>query len=624
MSTFVTPADTAGVRELFQAAEDGDSDCVQRLVLTGVRVNAQDTAGDTALHRAVRRGQAQTAACLLALGASHAVANCDGKRPLSLTHTHLVGLHAIRQRYHRYRTDADNFAAPAASARWAAQLEERGIVRLCGLIDPATLARMQAGVQQFVGSLGRKLAQGTGVYRHYDEEEHYWANDRASVCNNAFKYAADLVAFCGREEMLALARLYLGKPALIQRGVAMRYRPSPSSDNDMFGWHHDMEDKRLKIMILLSDVGPEDQTMSYVLGSHRLFHPLPMFLKNQCSLDYCRRHLGEIEIFDTIGKAGDVFLFDSNGAHRGNRRPSAAVRDALFVEYTTDPSDLWGADIPVDAFESLPAHALEPFARLLAADKKWQRPSMRRLPAWVENLEKVTSWLAPLTPRLDPVGGLATRPVCIRRLVPTVGDSVLLTFDDGPDDQVTPEVLQRLRAYGARAVFFVTGRAALRSPRLLRRIVEEGHLLGNHTYSHPQHVPPLQEYEREVLRCQAVVGALAGAQPQLFRPPYGVLGGNGDLIAAPCSAGLQTVLWSAECRDWQERPLQKLRAVAIALAGRIRAGDIVLLHDNQPQVLTVLDILLPALQTRRLNLERGASFLGMWCAGGAVVSEHAA
>ena len=118
-----------------------------------------------------------------------------------------------------------------------------------------------------------------------------------------------------------------------------------------------------------------------------------MFLKNRCSLDYCRDHLGEIEIYDTIGKAGDVFLFDSNGVHRGNRRADASVRDALFIEYTADKSDIWGGDISPQIFAELPLHLHNPFDWMLAVQPKWTLPVTRKASTWIENLPRVESWL---------------------------------------------------------------------------------------------------------------------------------------------------------------------------------------------------------------------------------------
>jgi hypothetical protein len=161
----------------------------------------------------------------------------------------------------------------------------------------------------------------------------------------------------------------------------------------MFGWHHDLEDQRFKMMVLLTDLGEHDQYMSYVLGSQRLFHPYSMFSSNTCTLDYCREHLGEIEILNTTGKAGDIFLFDSNGAHRGNRRLEAATRDAFFVEYTTNQADVWGGDIPPEAFADFPAGEFNPFDWMMTALKKWSVPKTRQAPAWVDTLPNVATWI---------------------------------------------------------------------------------------------------------------------------------------------------------------------------------------------------------------------------------------
>ena len=148
-------------------------------------------------------------------------------------------------------------------------------------------------------------------------------------------------------------RLYLGKPAFIHRAQGLRYPPGPEQSTIQFHWHHDVEEKRFKIMVVLTDVGDEDQYMGYVLGSHRLFHPYPMFFSNDCGLDYCRQHLPQIEIFRGTGKAGDIIIFDSNGAHCGNRSASARVRDVFIVAYTADKTYTWGADIDRTIFSRL-------------------------------------------------------------------------------------------------------------------------------------------------------------------------------------------------------------------------------------------------------------------------------
>jgi hypothetical protein len=251
---------------------------------------------------------------------------------------------------------------------------------------------MQAGMQDFVDSIDRRLACGEGSYRHYDEEEHFWPADRAYVTNNAFKYSPDLVRLCCNASLVEAANHYLGKRAFVQRGVGMRYLPVATPDHDMFGWHHDMEERRFKVMVLLSDVSESDQHMSYVIGSHQLYHPYTMFFDNVCSLEYCRRHLEKIEIYDAVGLAGDVFVFDSNGAHRGNRRPTARVRDVFLVEFTGDRSDVWGGDVDPRLLETIGTED-NPFERMVTAEKKWNRPTTRQAPTWVENLPHVERWV---------------------------------------------------------------------------------------------------------------------------------------------------------------------------------------------------------------------------------------
>lgn len=114
------------------------------------------------------------------------------------------------------------------------------------------------------------------------------------------------------------------------------------------------------------------------------------------------------------------------------------------------------------------------------------------------------------------------RSLLIRSLVDPSGHRLLLTFDDGPDPQVTPGVLDRLQAFDARGIFFVVGRRAESFPELLIRIRDEGHRLGNHTYSHENAGdPPFLEYKRDVARCQEAVRQASGVTPELFRPPRG-------------------------------------------------------------------------------------------------------
>lgn len=381
--------------DLIAASSRGDTATVERLLLEGVDPNARNEHGRTALHEAAANAHAETAACLLVYGADHTLADGMGKRPLALDHISIEALHDIRQRYRRFRPQRA-LPIPPISAQveeWALELEQNGILKISGLISPDELARMREEFEAFIRNLQSKVQWGDGIYKHYDEEEHVWEKDRAFVCNNAFKYSPQFVKLCCREELSGLANRYLARPAFVTRGVAMRYWPSKPTDNDMFGWHHDIEDSRLKVMILLTDVTSEGMAMTYVLRSHKMYHPYKMFFENTSSLDYCQQHMSEIEIFTAKGQAGDLFLFDSNGTHRGNRKETASIRDVFLVEYTTEKSDVWGGDINPQAFEGIDFRGHNPFEFMTRVVKKWKKPKTRKEPTWIENLPHVERWL---------------------------------------------------------------------------------------------------------------------------------------------------------------------------------------------------------------------------------------
>lgn len=190
-------------------------------------------------------------------------------------------------------------------------------------------------------------------------------------------------------------------------------------------------------------------------------------------------------------------------------------------------------------------------------------------------------------------------------------DGLLLTFDDGPDPEVTPAVLDLLAKYNARAVFFVVGNRIPRAPHMLSRILAEGHVIGNHTYEHPlDHVPPLTEYYRDVRECQEVLESLTGQRPTLFRPPLGSVT-LGSLLA-PRLMGLRTLLWSIDVDDWKLRRDADAVHAGNRLAASAGPGDIVLLHDDNPCVVTLLDTALLRLRERQLTLDKGFVAMNGW------------
>lgn len=384
-----------GSRNSLIAAARGNLKAVERLLEAGADINAQSESGRTALHAAALWGRTEIAARLLALGANPNIEDRKGRKALGLDNISPDTLHVVRQKYHRLRIreSIDGLPPSERVRRWAADLDRQRIIKISGLITPAELTCLQADFEKFVQNLDDKLARGEGLLKNYDDEEHWWPKDFAYVSNNAFKYSTQLIRLCCSHDLRAFATLYVGNTAYIQRGTAMRYLPTESTANGMFDWHHDLEDKRFKIMILLTDVDEGGQHMSYVLGSHRLLHPYEMFFKNKCSLEYCRDHLPEVAIFDAIGKAGDMFIFDSNGAHRGVRRKTAAVRDVFLVEFSSDQNQIWGGDFSPHVFDGIAMSGPNPFARMLSVEKKWNRGIKRQAPTWIESLSQVDKWL---------------------------------------------------------------------------------------------------------------------------------------------------------------------------------------------------------------------------------------
>ena len=153
--------------------------------------------------------------------------------------------------------------------------------------------------------------------------------------------------------------------------------------------------------------------------------------------------------------------------------------------------------------------------------------------------------------------------------------AVALTFDDGPTED-TERILDTLERAGARAAFFVLGRQVERYPHIARRIVDAGHEIGNHSYSHPLYLCHGSAHiHRELERTQRVIADTTGTRARWSRPPYGVR--SPGYFRAARALGLRTVQWSVAGYDWKPRPAS---AIAAAVARGLDSGAIVLLHDG--------------------------------------------
>ncbi|MDQ3905445.1 MAG: polysaccharide deacetylase family protein [Actinomycetota bacterium] len=151
-----------------------------------------------------------------------------------------------------------------------------------------------------------------------------------------------------------------------------------------------------------------------------------------------------------------------------------------------------------------------------------------------------------------------------------------LTFDDGPDPDATPAVLEALTRLGVTATFFMLGAQVVRHPHVAAAVVAADHEAAVHGFTHRNHLArgPV-DVCRDVTRAASVIAAATGTRPTWFRPPYGVLT-SASLVAAR-RAGLRPVLWTAWGRDWENRtPAQ----VAATVRRQLTSGGTVLLHDS--------------------------------------------
>lgn len=153
---------------------------------------------------------------------------------------------------------------------------------------------------------------------------------------------------------------------------------------------------------------------------------------------------------------------------------------------------------------------------------------------------------------------------------------VALTFDDGPDPVYTPLILDILKDYDIKASFFLLGKHVEKYPEIARRIVKEGHDIGNHTYSHRSLVPlSPRKTELEIIRAEDAIEAATGLRPYLFRPPRGIYSAFAREFLREHQYSI--VLWSLSTKDWVELSAKDLVGNVLKKA---HAGDIVLFHDS--------------------------------------------
>ena len=151
-----------------------------------------------------------------------------------------------------------------------------------------------------------------------------------------------------------------------------------------------------------------------------------------------------------------------------------------------------------------------------------------------------------------------------------------LTYDDGPNDPHTLRLLEVLAGHGVQATFFLIGRYVQQRPEITRQIVNAGHIVGNHTFTHPLLIcKSADEIRQELSNCRSALQDAIGQHSNLFRPPFG--GRRPAVLRIARELGLEPVMWNVTGYDWNAPPSAVIEQ---KVGEQIRGGDVILLHDG--------------------------------------------
>jgi peptidoglycan/xylan/chitin deacetylase (PgdA/CDA1 family) len=153
---------------------------------------------------------------------------------------------------------------------------------------------------------------------------------------------------------------------------------------------------------------------------------------------------------------------------------------------------------------------------------------------------------------------------------------IALTYDDGPNDPHTLRLLEVFAKHGVHATFFLIGRYVQQRPDVVREIVKAGHVVGNHTFTHPLLIfKSTTEVRKELSDCRSALHDAVGEHSDLFRPPFG--GRRPAVLGIVRELGFQPVMWNVTGYDWNAPPSAVIERKVVK---QIRGGDVILLHDG--------------------------------------------
>ncbi|MFA5014853.1 MAG: polysaccharide deacetylase family protein [Actinomycetota bacterium] len=175
---------------------------------------------------------------------------------------------------------------------------------------------------------------------------------------------------------------------------------------------------------------------------------------------------------------------------------------------------------------------------------------------------------------------------------------IALTFDDGPNPEYTPKILDILNQYKIKGTFFLVGTEVEKYQDLAKRIINEGHCIGNHTYSHRSFKQLSRvEIKKEILKTQQVFKDVLEYKTRLFRPPFGRL--QLSSLAVCVKLNLTTVLYSLDSLDWKKTSKEPI--LGRLNSNMLKAGNIILLHDDNVITSNILPEIIKGIENRGLG-----------------------
>jgi peptidoglycan-N-acetylglucosamine deacetylase len=201
-----------------------------------------------------------------------------------------------------------------------------------------------------------------------------------------------------------------------------------------------------------------------------------------------------------------------------------------------------------------------------------------------------------------------TEPAISYSAVHVDGPFIAMTFDDGPSEKLTPELLDILARHHIHATFFVIGQNAARYPEILQRAVREGHEIGNHSWTHPAFGKMRDDAVRaELQKTDDAIRAAIGKSPVLMRPPYGSITAR-EKKWINSEFGYRTVLWDVDPLDWK-RPGPAVVTRRIVRA--TRPGSIILSHDIHPGTIKAMPETFDLLQAKGFKFVTVSELIAM-------------